>query len=190
MPFHSLSDAELMHHVASGDEKAFEELYDRYSVKMLGYVYLKVHNKAVAEEIVHDAFLKLWSARQTLTITENFGGYFFIMVKNQVLQYLRSLDTIDRFVDEIHAAGVEDPSSGASLKDYQCLEIALENSVQQLPEKCRIVYQLSRDHSMSTREIAGILSISPQTVKNQVSKALRLLKTGLQEIHQFLFFFL
>ena len=181
MPFHNLSDDDLMHHVTSGDEKAFEHLYHRYSVKMLNYAYLKVHNKVAAEEIVHDAFLKLWTSRQTLTITDNFGGYFFIMVKNQVLQYLRSLDTIDRFVDEIYAAGVADTSSTTTFKDFQSLEIALEKSVQQLPEKCRIVYQLSRDQSLSTREIAGRLDISPQTVKNQVSKALRLLRTGMQE---------
>jgi len=190
MPFHNLSDDDLMHHVASGNEKAFEQLYLRYSGKMLNYVYLKVHDKAAAEEIVHDAFLKLWTSRQTLSITDNFGGYFFIMVKNQVLQYLRSLDNVDRFVDEIYAAGVADTSSTTSFKDYQSLEITLENNVQQLPEKCRIVYQLSRDHSLSTREIAGRLDISPQTVKNQVSKALRLLKSGMKEVHQFFFFFL
>jgi len=187
MPFKSLSDTDLMQHVASGNEKAFEQLYYRYSAKMLSYVYHKVHNKIVAEEIVHDAFLKLWNSRQTLTITGNWSGYFFVMVKNQVLQYLRSLDNVDRFVDEIYAAGVPDHSASTSFKDYQSLETTLAEKVQQLPEKCRIVYQLSRDHSLSTREIAGRLDISPQTVKNQISKALRLLRSRLQEVQSFFF---
>jgi RNA polymerase sigma-70 factor (ECF subfamily) len=187
MPFKNLSDKDLMLHVASGNERAFEQLYHRYSTKMLSYVYGKVHNKAVAEEIVHDAFLKLWNGRETLAITDNWSGYFFIMVRNQALQYLRSIDDIDRFVDEIYAAGIPDTSAATSFKDYQSLEQALENKVQGLPEKMRIVYQLSRDHALSTREIAGRLDISPQTVKNQVSKALRLLKTHLREVQSFFF---
>ena len=189
MSFAGLTDEDLMRDVAGGDEKAFEQLYRRYSEKMLGYIYTKLHDRTAAEEIVHDCFLKLWTNRETLSITHNFGGYFFMMVKNQVLQYLRSLDDVTFFVDEIYASHIADTATFDAFKEYQSLEQSLERQVQQLPEKCRIVYQLSRDQALSTREIAGQLHISPQTVKNQVSKALRLLKNGLEQARCFLPFF-
>ena len=106
------------------------------------------------------------------------------MVRNKCLDHLRAnqptgqIDTDDLVIDN------ENPQNSLEVKElHQSIDTIIDN----LPERCRQVFVLSRFESMSYKEIAEHLQVSPKTVENQISKALKVLRIGLDRWMVFIF---
>lgn len=167
------------------DEKAFTELYERYWKKLLIRANLLLHSQEDAEEIVHDIFVILWRKRKTIEILHSFHTYIAAM-----LQYgcLKVLAKRKRSVNkDITYEGLEIADHSAQQwLDFEHLREELEMSVKQLPDKCQLIFRLSREEQLSDKEIAVKLHLSVNTVRTQMHRALQKLKNSLTA---FFFFF-
>ena len=183
----SYTSADLLKRIAVDDIKAFEEIYRRYTAKMLSYALNILKDKVVCEDIIQNIFIDFWSKRKEHTI-QNLEGYLFRAVKFQVFKHFRDkkLST-----EDLTRLNLIDVSVNASKTlEYTELETAIHNSVLKLPPRCKQVFELSRYEHKTHKEIADTLGISVQAVKNQVTKALSFIKEHLKNDEHILFFLL
>ncbi|OOQ56513.1 hypothetical protein BC343_18900 [Mucilaginibacter pedocola] len=170
-------DAQLLERLRLDDRKAFEILYNKYSAKLYYAAYNLFRDKDVCEDLVQELFVDLWSKRHDLNIT-SLEYYLKVAIKNRVLMYIRTQRaTLDVSAIEVLA----DKYSADSRLLQQDISKVLDDSVAQLPEKCRQIFTLSRKEYLSNKEIAARLGISIKTVENQMTIALRYLRTGMSD---------
>ena len=177
-----LSDIELLDLIRSEDRSAFSQLYTRYWKKLFIVAANKIGQAEEAEEIVQDIFISLWQRRSSLQITGTLHTYLAVSVKYRVLKILSHRYQHQKY--STHSLNVNSELSNATLEllDFDELKSTLESLVAELPEKCRIIYKLSRDQGLSHRQIAENCGISEKTVEAHITKALKVLKTGLGQV--------
>lgn len=137
-----------------------------------------VQSHAVAEEIVQDVMLELWKRRENLDPDTSAQAYLFQSTRNRSLNHLRH-ERVER-QGESHIMRDEAVDASAhSLLVEEEIHAAMRRTVEDLPERCREVFELSRTHGLKYAEIATVLGISIKTVEAQMGKALRTLREAL-----------
>ena len=154
---------------------------------MLVYALQILKEKEVCEDIIQNIFIDFWSKRETNSV-ENIEGYLFRAVKFQIFKYFRDIKFSDEDLTRLNL--VEVSVSASKTLEYQDLELAIKNSVAQLPSRCKEIFELSRFEHKTNQEIADLLGVSLQAVKNQISKALSAIRTDLKKEEHILLFVL
>ena len=178
----SYSDIELLDLIRLGDKIAFSEIYGRYWKKVFTVATNKIGQPEEAEEIVQDIFISLWNRRESIIITTSLNAYLAVSVKYRVIKILAKRNHYLKYAD--HSLN-EFPVISNSTEDwleFEELKSRLELLVSHLPEKCRLVYIMSRENGMSQKQIAKEFGISEKTVEAHIGKALKVLRTGLGQI--------
>jgi len=135
-----------------------------------------LNNQAEAEDVVQDCLIKLWNNRSQLK-ESTIEGYFATMVRNRCIDSIRKKKPV--IVELAHVQlSVEDHSE----LEHTELQAKIDNAIDSLPGRCREVFVLSRFEKLSHKEIAESLTISPKTVENQITKALKAISSALLSI--------
>ncbi len=172
------ADAALVSLLRNGDERAFTELYNRYWKKLFVVAVNRNVSLEDAEEIVQDIFAKLWSRRQTLDLSSAISHYLAVSVKYRVIKTLDKYFNHTRYVNmTLHGQQFDDVTQEQLA--FNELQEELAKYVKQLPEKCRLVFKLSREDGYSQKQIAETLQISEKTVEAHLGKAFRILRSKL-----------
>jgi len=158
-----------------------EVLFRSYYPFVCRVVFRYVGDRARAEDIAQEMFAELWSKRDSLGIHTSPQAYLRRMAVSRALNFLRDNKKhqwaeIDPDHDPPGAAVA--PDGLLALEENELARL-VDAAIERLPEKCRIVFQLSRGEHMTYAEIASQLDISVKTVENQIGKALRLLRTAI-----------
>lgn len=187
--YSAFSDQDLLLLLKQNDERAFDELYLRYWQKIWSVAQNKLQHAAEAEELVQDIFVSLWERRHNLDIQFSLGHYLAISVKYQVIRIINRHGYQKKYTDYArHLPQYEDDVN--KQMDFKDLQEALSYYVNQLPEKCKLVYKLSRDEGYSQKQIANYLHIAEKTVEAHLGKAIRFLRSKLVHLLTFLFLLL
>lgn len=173
-----LSDEELLVMIAEDNEQAFRMLYERYWKRMLIKAYNLLRSHDLAEEVVQDAFINMWKRRHTLLLRNSFHTYISAVVKYEVMSKLALRFTQPLYLDDMVIAPAQDHSTQQWL-DFDELYGEIQQTINTLPEKCQLVFRLSREEGLTARQISESLQISPKTVEAHISKALRTLRISL-----------
>ncbi len=182
-----LTDHELAELMRDGEETAFTEIYNRYWKKLLTVAINKTDgNVEEAEEIVQDIFVSIWKRRDELELSSNLENYLAASVKYRVIKNLARRDLRRRYEAENRHLFSNSDNSTQDWLEFEDMKTRLEALVAALPEKCQLVYRMSRESGHSQKEIAGELSISEKTVEAHLGKALKLLRNGLYSLKFFL----
>ncbi|BDD12133.1 RNA polymerase sigma-70 factor (plasmid) [Fulvitalea axinellae] len=154
----------------------FPQLYLDHHQRMHTYASRILFDHEASEDVVHEVFTDLWDRLEELNV-DNWNAYLLRATKFKSLNYLRSKhETIDE-LEVFEKMGI---TNGAEEKiAYQDTEKAFREALERIPCRCREVFLLSRDEELSYNEISAKLGISIQTVKNQVSKALGVIREAL-----------
>lgn len=173
------TDAELLELLREDPDKAIEMLFRQYYSFVCKMVYQVVPDAGVAEDIAQDIFFELWRKKEQININISLRAYLRRASLNRTLNYLR-----DRKIKWEDDQALPDLQSEA-IPISQVLETTelgqmIDKAIDELPEKCRLVFRLSRYEELSYQEIAQELDISVKTVENQISKALKMLRIALQ----------
>lgn len=160
-------------------EKALEQLYTEYYDKMCKQVYLIIKDSIVAEDIVQEVFMEVWKKKDEIVILSSTEAYLRRACRNRTLNYIR--DHQVKWEEESRLADKADPAfTTEDYLDAEDLNKKIQDVIMSdLPEKCGIVFSLSRYEDMSYAEISKELNISTKTVEHQISKALRILREKL-----------
>ncbi len=170
-----------------GNIDAFEQIYQCYWSDLYSYAYNILRNRLVCEEIVQETFFSLWMKRGELQITYSLRGYLFRAVRFQTLNYIRSEKVKKEYAASYIAfKKASFDNSNEENIDLSDLKNLVENEVSKLPEKCQQIFRLSRNEHQSVKKIADLLNISHKTVENQLSKALKQLRSSLGQFFSLL----
>ena len=168
----NLSSNELLELLKLGDKAAFTEIYNRYWQTLYALAYSRIRDAVEAEDILHDIFSNLWNNRQKTEI-HNLKAYLATAIKFRVLAIIRKEHNKLTYTDQASFSEAIDSYDVLDGMDYRTIIQAINEEVEHLPEKCRLVFKYSREQNMSVREIASQMEISTSTVENHLNKALR-----------------
>lgn len=168
--------------VREGDTKAFVTIYNKYWEKAYAQAYWIIYDQEAAKDIVQDLFVHLWEKRVQINIEETIGGYLKKAVRNRALNYIKKNQLSKTHNKEIRHQAVIQASSTEDFTHVRELKKFYTSEIERLPEKMKEIYLLSREKEFSVLEIATTLSISEQTVKNQITNALKKIRKAL-ELH-------
>ena len=174
-----LDDKELTILLQTGDELAFTEIYNRYWDKLFSIAANKLKDLDEAEEIVQDIFVSLWKRRNELGSIETLSPYLAVSVKYRVIKFLDKRNNQQKYTDHRQRVTSIADDSTEQWIEFEELRSRLAMFVADLPEKCRLVYRLSRESGYSQKRIATELGISEKTVEAHLGKALKTLRTRL-----------
>jgi RNA polymerase sigma-70 factor (ECF subfamily) len=146
----------------------------------------RLGNMEEAREIVQDIFCSLWKRRAGLAIDCSLNTYLASAVKYEVFKRFAARSRQQRFQQQAIRNWQEAANDTLDQLKANELRSELDALVKELPEKCRIVYRLSREKGYSQKQIAAELRIAEKTVEAHLSSALRKLRLGLS--HLFTFF--
>lgn len=175
------NERELVERVASGNETAFEVLFNTYWDTVYSFAMLMTKSSAVAQDISQEVFLAVLTKRDQLIAVTNFRGYLFQIVKFKVLTRLRRRK-IETAYKEFIAGRIDwQPlSADAGIKEKNLHE-AVTNAIALLPQQQRTAFELSRLQGLTHDQISATMGISKKTVKDYIVRALAFLRKHLHE---------
>lgn len=192
-PVHRPFSMELPDHsitalLAARDEAAFEQVFKQYYKNLHAYACSFLNDEAEAEERVQQVFFKIWERAENLSFQGSVAAYLYRAVHNECLNFQKheKIKTEHR-LHVVHRMKNESHTDKTMNKE---LEQKFREALNELPEQCRTVFQLSRFEELKYREIADRLDISVKTVENHMGKALKLLRLKLVDFLPFLVIFL
>ena len=167
-----LNDQQINQLLKDDPQKAIKYLFELYYDELCRYAYKLLEKKEFAEEIVQGVFIYLWEKRSTITINSSIKNYLVKSVKNQSINYFKSKyfrsSTQNIEIEELSTSHFTDEKS--EVKELFALT---RKAVDSLPERCSLIFKLSRNFGMSYKEIAAYLEISVKTVEAQITIALK-----------------
>lgn len=172
------TDETLFSLMQENDEKAFTELYDRYWLRLLTRANFLLNSQEDAEETVHDIFVCLWRKRKTLHILHSFHTYISAMLHYDCLKVLAKRKRL-RAKELVGVAAEKVDISTEQWLAFGELREEMEAVISKLPDRCQLIFRLSREQFLSDKEIARKLDLSVNTVRTQMHRALQRLRTSL-----------
>jgi len=172
----------LLHRIQfDNDETAFKEFYKENVFRLFQFAFAFARNKELSEEIVNDVFLKLWQHRSKLNKIKNIQVYLYVSVKNTAFNYSRkNTGRKNMGIEEISTDHFYLSPDQEQILMTDELKKQIEQSINQLPPKCKLVFKMIKEDGLSIAEVAVILGISYKTVSTQLSIALKKLALLLQ----------
>lgn len=159
--------------------KAIEVLFRNYYSYVCNVLYPVLKDKDQIEDIAQDVFHDLWKKRSSLQIKTSLSAYLKRAAINKALNHIRGQRMKFDDNQELPLFKSKEVSSQKKLEANE-LEELIKKSIDELPERCRIIFSLSRHQKLTYNEIAAKLDISVKTVENQISKALKTLRINLK----------
>lgn len=180
MPAYSgYTDAKLTSLLSNGDKLACTEIYKRYNALLYLHAYRRLNDREDAKDVVHELFTLLWVKRGELRIKTSLAAYLYTSVRNRIFDVISHkkvesgyIVSLQHFIDE------GDYMVDRLVRENELMAL-IEKEIASLPPKMRQVFELSRKHYLSHKEIAKELNLSEQTVRKQVNNALRILRVKL-----------
>lgn len=179
LTYSSLSDLELTELLRKDDASAFTVIYNRHFDALYVHAYKRLQDRDDAQDVIHELFAHLWNKRKEFEVKGSLSAYLATAVRNKILDIIshqqvesKYVDSLQGFLDEGHCI------TDHRVRERQMQEL-IEQGIAELPPKMREVFELSRKHQLSHKQIAEQLNLSEQTVRKQVNNALKILRVKL-----------
>jgi RNA polymerase sigma-70 factor (ECF subfamily) len=160
----------------SNEKEVFRKLFSLYGPKIYCFALAYLKNKTDAEELVQDVFLKIWTRREQLDTSRNVKAYIYKIAVNCIYDLIKKKNLEHAFADfsgQNFQPGVESLWNEVVWND---MHSRFNNLVDQMPEKRKVIFLMSREEGLTNQQIASRLSISKRTVENQIYRATQYLK--------------
>jgi RNA polymerase sigma-70 factor (ECF subfamily) len=187
------SDKNFAIEIKAGNLDVFQEFYQLYFNRLLNYASLFVAQADVAEDIVQEAFFKLWSNRQKIDTKQSITGLLYRTIRNQCLNIIKEKKVHEKFIEfashyeDIESLYKADFDLPVQDKDDFYVFSEIKKAIEELPEKQRKVYKLAKFEGQSHKEIAEQVNISPKGVERHITLANKTLRTKLDHVKTAIF---
>lgn len=172
-------DSTLVQLLQKGNVAAFDSLFEVYSPKLFGFAMKYFKNESDSEELVQEVFVQVWEYRQSLKSELSFKSYLFTIALNQIRTYFNKKAVALRYLESLQKDPELTDNEIIQNDDYESTLQQINLIVEQMPPRRREIFLKSKLDGKSSKEVAAELNISAGTVDNQVSEALRFIRTRL-----------
>ena len=184
-----VNDKTYVEALQKGDASAFDRLFGKYSGRLYAFGLKYLRSKEDAEGLVQTVFLKVWGNRQQLKSDTSFQSYLFTIAFHDLCNIFRKRSAEREFKDKLALEfylkdNLPDPKA-----DYKSILERVDAIIEQLPDTQRVVFRKSRFEGMTSKEIAAELHLSPGTVDNYISAALKFIRTRMEKENMALLLF-
>ncbi len=163
------------------DSVYFKTIYEELYVDLCRFCLQYLRDEEIAKEIVQDQFVYLWEKRDEISIHTSIKSYLYKAVRNKSINYLKSKYANIDFEEETAVFNIADFNTPEHEIEKKELEHIINDAINNLPDKCFHIFSLSRYSPLSNKEIAEQLNITEKTVENQISIALKKIKSHLDK---------
>jgi len=174
------NDTDLLQQLRLGNRAAFEEIYNRYRIRMYRAALSKVRTSENAMEIVQEIFLDLWLRRDKVFI-DDLERYLFSATKYKVLDFYKKEFTRKQYAESVQVSGFDESYDTEETIAYNELSRSIVACIEQLPEKTRVIFDLNRIQGKSPDEISDVLGIPLRTVEYHITQGLKSLRLSLRD---------
>jgi RNA polymerase sigma-70 factor, ECF subfamily len=175
-----MDDRELLERLSRGDEAAYDTIFRTWYARLVRLAESVVRDRAVAEELVQDVMLELWRRREQLAADGSPQAYLFRATRNRALNHMRHVKIEQR--DAIYVAGEGSREAPAPARlEAEEIESAVQRAMDELPPRCREVFEMSRVQGLKYAEIATALGVSVKAVEAHMGKALKTMRVHLAQ---------
>jgi RNA polymerase sigma-70 factor (family 1) len=178
MTYNQSEDLDLIARLNKGDRQAFNTIFLKYYPGLISYGNtLLANNNALAEDLIQEVFLKIWNQRNTLFVHTSLSSFLFTSLKNKIKDVYREkhfplYDPTDMQFDEESNAS----QSPDNILIFKELNASLEDMINLLPAKTKIIYRMNREDNLTYDEIANLLTLTRNSVKTHMFRAIKFLK--------------
>lgn len=176
------NEPQLIFSLKNGSYKAFERIYQLYAKRLFAYCMQFTKSQEESEEIVQDVFMRLWTNRTKIRQENTLRSLLFIMTKHYLINAFRTKINQPEFEEYVHYRNELSVDETSQHLEYEEFIAKFHAILKTLPETQQKVITLSKIEQLTNKEIAEKLSLSEQTVKNQLSLGLKFLKEKLENI--------
>ena len=184
------SDSTVINLLRQGSEKVFESIFKDHFKSLHAYAYTFLKDDELAEEVVQNVFCRIWEKRDNLKTDGSLKAYLYRAVHNESLNYLKHQKVKASF--QVYYADQMEQSEEHSSRKLMVneLERHIQKAMNELPQQCRTIFQLSRFEQLKYQQIADQMGLSVKTIENQMGKALKLMRLKLAEFLTIMLFLL
>ena len=175
----------IVNKIKQGDIRVFEKVFRDLYAPLCGYANKIIHDKDKAEELVQEVFYIIWKKRERLMISVSLKSYLYKSVQNSCLQLSQHEVVKDKYRQYIINGEHNNILNPEKELEVQEINRAIDKTLDNLPERCKKIFQMNRFEGLKYREIAEKLSISQKTVEANISKALHHLRKNLKQYVDF-----
>lgn len=181
-------DKEFLDDLKKNNISGFNTVYKNYSKPLYVYLLHKLKDPELCNDVLQDIFVTLWEKRDELKIDISIKAYLYQAARFKIVDIYRRDVKYQKYLVELAGSIIVDSSTITDRIDYRKKLEEVENAVNNLPEKMKEIFILSRFEHQTTNDIASKTNLSPQTIKNQISKALRILRINYTSVDIVLLF--
>lgn len=178
----NFDEAQLAEKFRNGDPASLDQLWKDNFKALVYFANQLVKNDQLSEDIVSETFIKLWRLHENFDNIHSIRSFLYVTIRNNCYDHLRSQEIHARIHKEI-LYNAEAATEISDTNDYDMMYAEyiqqLYLQLRELPDRCRLVFNMYFFDRRTTREIALALNISEQTVRNQKTKAIQILKSAL-----------
>lgn len=182
-----MTDAKLFLKIKDNNSLAFQQFYNKYYQRLLSYIITFTKDRDQAKDIVQEAFVILWTNRESIDTSKSPKSYIFFVAKNIFIDHYRKEKRDLQFLIELKETALSEQIENDTEEIKQRIE-KMKRMIENLPEKCKIILKLSKIEGLNYQEIANHLNISPKTVESQMRIAFNKIREQFSE-EDLIFFF-
>lgn len=181
----AMQEKMLIEDIKNGSERAFKILYSQWVSRLHRFVYQYLKSESATDDVVQETFMRIWTNRESLNSEYLFKSYLFTIAYHFLLKELKrqinnpSMEEYLEYQNTMITKG-DEASDGI---DYDTFQKALAKAKSHLSPRQKEIFELNKEYGISISEIAEKLSITEQVVRNQLSAALKVLRSELMEYH-------
>ena len=163
------------------DEASYKKLFFYFFLPLKSFSCSIIKSKETAEEIVSDIFLDIWIRRKQLCAIEDLKMYLYTCARNNSLRKLRQTKKVTVFsLDEVQVEFASNDENGEALLLTNELSGKIDVAIEQLPQRCKLIFKLAKEDKLKYKEIAILLNVSIKTIDNQLATALKKIASHLE----------
>jgi RNA polymerase sigma-70 factor (ECF subfamily) len=186
-------DGSLLGKLKDGDVSSFELIYKSHYRRIFHFSFQYLQNTETCSNIIQDVFSSLWDKREKLANDTNLNAWLFTVTKNKCLKHIRNIKTEKRHLENLGEQRMilnfdALNSLDTSPMTFEEIEKIIQKTLDNLPPKCRIAFEMSRFEEKKYSEIADVMQISQKTVETHISNALKIFRITLKDYLPLLIF--
>lgn len=171
------TDQELLERLKKGDELAYKEIYTRYWPLLFRHSIKVLHDEDQAMDVVQDIFTSFWLNHASLSQDTSLASYFYTATRNRALNMINREKSKERYLESLQSYINKGEYITDNEVNFNELSAEIESEISKLPPRMREIFELRQNAGLSYKQIAIQLGISNETVKTQVARALKSLRS-------------